>query len=421
MSVQVVPPSNGDNPLMENDYVCNDGNPMYYYTSLNENSTKWSIYLEGGGHANPNITDTLIRWEQTPNLMQGYNANITEQVMWYNGSYFEDEEYLNPWFWDANKVFIPYCTSDFFAGNTSHDVSESLQLQYNYTSDFIYIKGGLMVQAVLEQLPGLNNADYVLIGGDSAGAFGAFRNYQTKRRGKEGMLIEDSSEEETFNERNEVVRFGAYIRSGYAPYVALFNKTRVSEIGYGDPTLCQPGVRCSSDVFADLSVFYGGNETNNCQQLFGEGGEWKCFSLDQMWDKLPKNKPYVGQSLTDPVLLPHWALIAPPINASYCNITLTPEQSYYLTYVKQRIQKQLSLLSEFFFTTTYIVHGIPDNLSPLSLGPACENDMHSLINDDQRLYYTARQTMDLYVNVTMFDQPVYEWNLLRAYTGPEQW
>ncbi len=76
----------------------------------------------------------------------------------------------NPDFYDAHHIFIPYCCGDWHIGQVTKPNSNSWGFYFN---------GHYIVKNVLDVLISkykINEAKNILIGGQSAGAIGAFMN-----------------------------------------------------------------------------------------------------------------------------------------------------------------------------------------------------------------------------------------------------
>lgn len=81
----------------------------------------------------------------------------------------------NPYWWNANHVFIPYCTSDAWTG------TRRITTQTN-DEKFNFMGANIIEQTVRDLLPlGLQNATQMLLGGSSAGGTGAMVNLDTVR------------------------------------------------------------------------------------------------------------------------------------------------------------------------------------------------------------------------------------------------
>nr|CAD7607635.1 unnamed protein product [Timema genevievae] len=74
----------------------------------------------------------------------------------------------NPFWWSANHVFVPYCSSDTWSGTRSRPSSDT---------KFTFMGATIVKQVVRDLLPlGLTNASTVLLAGSSAGGTGVIIN-----------------------------------------------------------------------------------------------------------------------------------------------------------------------------------------------------------------------------------------------------
>lgn len=78
----------------------------------------------------------------------------------------------NPFWWNANHVFIPYCTSDSWSGSKPYSRSEMFSFM-----------GSALVQQVVQDLLtlGLENSTDLLLTGSSAGGTGVMLNLDPVR------------------------------------------------------------------------------------------------------------------------------------------------------------------------------------------------------------------------------------------------
>ncbi|TRZ00440.1 hypothetical protein DNTS_013418 [Danionella cerebrum] len=149
--------------LLDNSSVtCNDGTPAGYYLKESKGSKRWLIFLEGGWYCfNKETCDS--RYETLRRFMSSSKWPQTKTGTGILSSLPEE----NPHWWNANMVFIPYCSSDVWSGATA----KTLQNDYAFM-------GSLIIQEVLEELlpQGLDKAKVLLLAGSSAGGTGVLLN-----------------------------------------------------------------------------------------------------------------------------------------------------------------------------------------------------------------------------------------------------
>lgn len=95
-----------------------------------------------------------------------YNAIIKLIIIFPVGGILSPNEDENPYWWNANHVFVPYCTSDSWSGSKS-----TREGMFNYM-------GAAVVQQVIRDLVplGLENSTDLLLAGSSAGGTGVMIN-----------------------------------------------------------------------------------------------------------------------------------------------------------------------------------------------------------------------------------------------------
>ncbi len=143
------------------DARCNDGTASGYYAEAGKAgaTTSWIIVLQGGA------------WCSTAQDCAGRGAALTSSSTWAatigpNGA-LSGNATSNPHYAQANRVFVPYCTSDVFSGDRPAVPS---------VSNFQF-RGRKVLAAVISDLRkrhGLGRkGQSVVLGGLSAGAVGA--------------------------------------------------------------------------------------------------------------------------------------------------------------------------------------------------------------------------------------------------------
>jgi len=95
--------------------ICNDGGPYALYTDLSSNSKTWVLRLDAGQGC---MTEAACKVRETtyPRFIHSeYWEAATREVDKYGGSLAAKPE-LNPYWYEYNRVFFPYCTSDSYTG-----------------------------------------------------------------------------------------------------------------------------------------------------------------------------------------------------------------------------------------------------------------------------------------------------------------
>lgn len=156
--------------------VCNDGTPAIFMIRRNPATTRWVVWLEGGGNCFDGGS-CRQRWNSTlgPSLMSSTTARDRADAgtLGFPGSgVFSNDPAENPALHDANVVEIQYCSSDLWAGD--HDGDLSLPLANVGRWSF---HGRAIALATLETLrntEGFDEATEVVFGGGSAGSAGLY-------------------------------------------------------------------------------------------------------------------------------------------------------------------------------------------------------------------------------------------------------
>ncbi|XP_054849645.1 palmitoleoyl-protein carboxylesterase notum2-like [Eublepharis macularius] len=279
---QIVPPS-GENagPLARNASVnskpsndmkltflkntkvtCNDGTTAGYYIREQRNSKRWIIFLEGGWccyntetcdgrHKNTRRLTSSSEWPQTRKGTGILSAHVEE----------------NPYWWSANAVFVPYCSSDIWIGT----LPKSRQVPYAFM-------GSLIIQEVIKDLvpKGMKQAKVLLLAGSSAGATGVLLNID-----RVAALLEALEA--------EALQVQGLVDSGWF----LVDTKRPRAPGCSDAFACSPvealkkGIRMWSGILPE-----------KCKQQFKRGEEWQCFLGYKLYSSL-KTPVFVVQWLFD--------------------------------------------------------------------------------------------------------------------------
>ncbi len=151
--------------------VCNDGSPAvyYYHPGSGMDASHWLIFLQGGGWCGSDQSCTY-RWSAQHYLMTSQESPAALSV----SGIFSTSEQQNPDFAGFTQVYILYCSSDMYSGDGQRQVG-SLNLQFRGHKIIAAILADLQDASIIPS-PNLKNASQVLVGGSSAGSFGAASN-----------------------------------------------------------------------------------------------------------------------------------------------------------------------------------------------------------------------------------------------------
>ncbi len=134
-----------------------------------EDRNKWILFFQGGAGCATDAT-CLRRTRGNPDLI----TSSKEPATVVGSGILSRSASVNPDFAGYTRVYVHYCSSDFWAGNTSHRIGRS-------TWEF---RGTEIVKALLDQLvkrsiddaPTLRQATDVVVAGSSAGAHAVHNN-----------------------------------------------------------------------------------------------------------------------------------------------------------------------------------------------------------------------------------------------------
>ncbi|KAG7242855.1 hypothetical protein INR49_018110 [Caranx melampygus] len=240
--------------FLENTSVtCNDGSPAGYYLKESRGSRRRLVLLQQGELRQPiydhEKTDELI--QVAPNQNRHGNPVSTARG--------------NPHWWNANMVFIPYCSSDVWSGATP----KTEQNGYAFM-------GLLIIQEVVKDLlnKGLDNAKVLLLAGSSAGGTGVLLNVDRVAELLEGL-------------GHTGIQVRGLSDSGWF----LDNKQYHC-------TDCVDTVSCSPTETIKRGIkYWGGVVPERCRQAH-QGEEWNCFFGYRVFPSI-KSPVFVVQWLFD--------------------------------------------------------------------------------------------------------------------------
>ncbi|KAI4458352.1 notum-related [Holotrichia oblita] len=167
--------------LSKRTITCNDGSQSGFYLRKSNQNRKWIIYLEGGFYCYDDRS-CQSRWLRQRHYMTSSQWPEIRDV----GGILSQNVDENPYWWNANHVLIPYCSSDSWTGSKVD------------RKDMFTFMGSLIVSQVVRDLVplGLENGTDLLLAGSSAGGIGVMLNLDLVQE-----LLHD-----TFNLKHIIVR-----------------------------------------------------------------------------------------------------------------------------------------------------------------------------------------------------------------------
>ncbi|EAT48847.1 AAEL000104-PA, partial [Aedes aegypti] len=166
--------------------TCNDGSQAGFYLRKSPGSRRWVVFFEGGWHCYDHKS-CRARWlklrhlmtsAQWPETRDGKSFLIVESNLMICptvGGLLSPLPSENPYWYNANHVFVPYCSSDSWSGTKVKPD----------TRDGLRFMGSLIVRQVMADLIPLGlghsqGAD-LLMAGSSAGGLGVMLNLDKVR------------------------------------------------------------------------------------------------------------------------------------------------------------------------------------------------------------------------------------------------
>lgn len=203
---------------LERGALCNDFSTAGFFLKRNTSSTKWVIFLEGGGgcssaqSCNERFIDHVIRRKYTRTEDGERHVDVVRAWMDYEDrplaatsklmtslwrfsnatsswsikgrDIFARHKRINPDFYTHNHVLIPYCSSDLWL-KQSHNyvVAQNASFKFQFDPDskqqqFTFRGIAILRSAVGDLFAhfGLNRADDVIFAGSSAGGVGVLNH-----------------------------------------------------------------------------------------------------------------------------------------------------------------------------------------------------------------------------------------------------
>ncbi|KAM9125060.1 palmitoleoyl-protein carboxylesterase notum2-like isoform 1-T1 [Pangshura tecta] len=245
------------NPLI----TCNDGTTAGYYLREHKGSKRWIIFLEGGWCCyNKETCDT--RYKNIRRLMSSSEWPQTKKGTGLLSAQMEE----NPHWWNANAVFVPYCSSDIWSGT----LPKSRQADYAFM-------GALIIQEVIKDLvpKGIKQAKVVLLAGESAGGTGVLLNLE-----RVAALLEELEA--------EAVQVRGLVDSGWFLDIKHPRQSDCSDAASCAPVgAIKKGLRMWNGILPE-----------KCKQQFKTVNEWQCFLGYRLYSSL-KSPVFVVQWLFD--------------------------------------------------------------------------------------------------------------------------
>ncbi len=271
----------------------------------------------------------------------------------------------NPYWKDANKVYLHYCSSDLWLGTRKANESQVLVEGINFS-----FGGGRNLESSLRYLEtlGLDAASEILLGGISAGAVGFFATLP-------GLAAQVRNTAPT-----AAVSF--LIDSGWLADVSRFKPE-------GD---CTVATNCSLRSLAPTLVSTWQALPSlgpDCVSMYGQENIWKCFYGRFLWPLLPTtvaDSSFLVELLYDPINLGENGL------SQYPSDKLEIE---YAAYMAKSIEEELSVSRAYFAPACYRKAGIvnSDGWASTEINGISLAESHQQWYTTMKLHQTNSETL----------------------------
>ncbi|XP_065086521.1 palmitoleoyl-protein carboxylesterase NOTUM [Ochlerotatus camptorhynchus] len=232
--------------------TCNDGSQAGFYLRKSPGSRRWVVFFEGGWHCYDHKS-CRARWLKLRHLMTSAQWPETRDV----GGLLSPVPSENPYWYNANHVFVPYCSSDSWSGTKVKPE----------TRDGLRFMGSLIVRQVIADLIPLGlghsqGAD-LLMAGSSAGGLGVMLNLDKVRsflQNEKGLKVSvrGVSDSGWFLDREPytagAVAASEAVRQGWRMWDGALPQACVAEHPK-EPWRCYFGHRLYNTLKAPLFVF----------------------------------------------------------------------------------------------------------------------------------------------------------------------
>lgn len=239
--------------------VCNDGTSAGYYIRRNDSSTSWVVYLEGGQYCH-NERSCAERLNQS-NLYSLMSSNQWREFKQGDGI-LNPDEWRNPLFWNANHVYVPYCSSDMWTGNVTQKTKYGTSLHF---------RGAYIIRSVIKHLMqnGLASASQIMISGSSAGAIGVLQNIDAISSLVSNMVSSERGAAATSN-----ISIRGLVDSGW--FLDSGNAINCGDVT--DPNECHPLL-----IFKAGAEYWHSVLAPSCVSSKSTSSRHKCFLGDEVF------------------------------------------------------------------------------------------------------------------------------------------
>lgn len=175
--------------------TCNDGSQAGFYLRKSLKSKRWVVFFEGGWHCY-DVKSCRMRWLRLRHLMTStqwpetrdgksliefmvfVESKLSSKVfsLCLVGGILSPIESDNPYWFDANHVIVPYCSSDLWSGTRAHSDDKE---------GWSFMGASIVRQVISDLIPlglGRSQGGELLLAGSSAGGLGVMLNLDKVKR-----------------------------------------------------------------------------------------------------------------------------------------------------------------------------------------------------------------------------------------------
>ncbi|XP_022247058.1 palmitoleoyl-protein carboxylesterase NOTUM-like [Limulus polyphemus] len=258
--------------------TCNDGTPAGYYLRKSHSSKRWLMFLEGGWYCFDQRS-CLSRYLNMRSLMSSEKWPETRRV----GGIMSDDPEENPYWWNANHVYIPYCSSDTWSGASPATSNDA----------FAFLGAQIILEVIKDLLPrGLSDGDVLLLAGSSAG--GA------------GVLVNLDRVADTLKSLNAGVEVRGLVDSGW-----FLDNEPYKPMECFDPHTCAPVEAIKQGI-----RLWNGQVPERCKADYDPEEHWRCYFGYRIYRTL-KTPVFVFQWLFDEAQMTADNVVAPATKAQW--------------------------------------------------------------------------------------------------------
>ncbi|XP_059488016.1 palmitoleoyl-protein carboxylesterase notum1' [Neocloeon triangulifer] len=301
--------------LTDQRVTCNDGSPAGYYIRKTPGSRRWIIFLEGGMYCyDPRSCGR--RWARAKGLMSSHQwADVR-----HAGGILSPNSDENPYWWNANHILVPYCSSDSWSGAQGPSRRRYFYASEPNTPRFNFMGSYIVSQVVSDLLPqGLINGSKLILAGSSAGGTGVLLNIDriasTLRRVAPRLDVRGLSDSGWFLDR--------------APFPNNDLDPRCREKG-----TCRAGP--ATLALQHALRYWEGRVPEECA-LQHPTDKWKCFFGQ-----------FVYPSIRTPLFIFQWLFDEAQIAADNVGAPTTKQQWDYIHSMGDNLRRSLENVTSFF-------------------------------------------------------------------------